>query len=43
MDNISSLGYSFSNYDRDIDIIAIPFSIIVSKDIIELKEMSQVN
>ena len=38
-----SLGYSFSNYDRDIDIIEIPFSIIVSKDIIELKEMSQVN
>ena len=33
----------FSNYDRDIDIIEIPFSIIVSKEIIELKEMSQVN
>ena len=29
--------------DREIDINAIPFSIIVSKDIIELKEMSQVN
>ena len=28
--------------DREIDINAIPFSIIVSKDIIELKEMSQV-
>ena len=40
---IQSLEYSYSNYDRDIDIIAIPFSIIVSKDNIELKEMSQVN
>ena len=27
----------FSNYDRDIDIIKILFSIIVSKAIIELK------
>ena len=35
--------FFFSNYDRDIGIIEIPFSIIVSKDIIELKEMSQVN
>ena len=41
MDNILIIiGYYFSNYDRDIDIIEIPFPIIVSKDIIKLKEMS---
>ena len=43
MDNVLIIRIFFSNYDRDIDIIEIPFSVIVSKDIIELKEMSQVN
>ena len=43
MDNNLVIRIFFSNYDRDIDIIEIPFSIIVSKNTIELKEMSQVN